>query len=275
MEALALYFGNYVLLLFVFTLFRIGGIMIFAPFFGSSNIIPQVKIGISVMVAFMLTPILAAKGVVLPENIRDIDMLTIVCVHELAIGALIGFIATMLFASLQISGQMIGMQMGFAIANVMDPQSENQVSIIGQVYFYYGIILFLMFGGHRFLLSGLVGSFDSVPIGGRDYLAGDYSETMGLFISGLSQMFTGVFVFSIRFAAPVVVTVFLVTIALGFIARTVPQMNIMMVGFPVQIAIGLLFLLLSVPFFEELFFEVYNVMGGAIQQTLEFIGSGG
>lgn len=274
MDIVALFYGHYLLLIFLFTLFRIGGIMVFAPFFGSSNIIPEVKIGIAAITAFMLTPILASQAVALPENARDLDVMVITVIHELSVGLLIGFIASMFFASLQIAGQLVGLQMGFAIANVLDPQSEGQVSIIGQLFFFYGMVLFLIFGGHLFLLNSVIGSFDIIPIGGRDYMAGNYGDVMSSFIAGLTQLFTGVFVYALRFAAPVVVAVFLVTIALGFIARTVPQMNIMMVGFPLQIAIGMLFLVVSAPVFEQVFFEVYNLMGSAITEVLNFVGSG-
>jgi len=220
----------------VFIVFRVSGIMIFAPFYGSANIPAKVKILWSVILAVVLFPLVGGFGVeAVPIGLDDF-LKGAFC--ELAVGLIIGLFATLVFIGLQVAGQMMGQQMGIALANVLNPTFESQISVIGNFYFFFGIIVFLGINGHHQLLAAIVRSFDIVPLAGLKLSP----MTVTHFLNSVG----GIFIVGIRVAAPVIIAMLLVTIALGFVARTVPQMNILVVGFMVRIMLGVLIWALAI-----------------------------
>ena len=174
--------------------------------------------------------------------------LFMVILSELAIGLLMGFSVILLFSAVQFAGHVIGLQMGLAVANVIDPMSAGQISIIGEFYFLLSLLIYLLINGHHFLIVALIKSFELVPLGG-----GMFGANIETFLINLSFM---VFVVGVKLAAPVIITLFIMYAVLGIVARTVPQMNVFIVGFPLAIGVGLAMIGLSFPFF-------YNVLNSA------------
>jgi len=215
---------------FLLIAFRVGGIMIFAPFYGSANIPAKVKILWSMLMGAVLFPFVPGFG---PERVPvELDAFLKAAFSELAVGVIIGLFATLVFVALQVAGQMMGQQMGIALANVLNPVFGSQISIIGNFYFFFGLVIFLCIDGHHQLLAAVVRSFEIVPLAGLTLRP----ETVWQFLDSVG----GIFIVAIRVAAPVVIAMFLVTIALGFVARTVPQMNVLVVGFMLRIILGVL-----------------------------------
>jgi flagellar biosynthetic protein FliR len=132
--------------------------------------------------------------------------------------------------------------MGFGIVNVIDPQSSNQVSIIGQFLNILAILLLLTLDGHHMILSGLVTSFETIPLGGVSFQDGLMFKLMDLTAQ--------VFIIAVKISAPILMALFLVTAAMGVLARTVPQMNVFLIGFPLQIGVGLAALVIVLPLFS-------------------------
>ena len=159
-------------------------------------------------------------------------------------GVVMGFVVLLLFVGIQFAGQLAGLQMGFGIVNVIDPQSSNHVSIMGQFLNVLAILLLLSLNGHHTILTGLVTSFETIPLGGVELKVG--------LMYKMITLTTQVFVIAIQISAPIMTALFLVTVALGVLARTVPQMNVFMVGFPVQITVGLGAFLVCLPLFGML-----------------------
>lgn len=161
-------------------------------------------------------------------------------VGEFLLGALMGLSVRLLFTGVQMAGQLAGFQMGFAVANIFDPVSSAQVSLPAQAYNLFATLIFLTVDGHHRLLMALAESFRRVPPA-----AGVWSGAgAGPFAALAGEMFE----LSIRVSAPVLVALLLTSIALGIVARTVPQMNVYFVAMPISIAVGLLFMALSLPF---------------------------
>jgi flagellar biosynthetic protein FliR len=162
---------------------------------------------------------------------------------ETAIGLVIGFSAQLLFDAVGLAGEMIGTQIGFGIVNVLDPTTNSQVSITSQYLNALALLLFLAINGHHWFLTAAVRSFEVLPLLG-------FHPSQGM-ADMVIMLTANVLVLAVRLSAPVVVTLLLLNVALGLIARTVPQMNVFIVGFPLQIAVGLFILGVSLPVFFE------------------------
>jgi flagellar biosynthetic protein FliR len=157
------------------------------------------------------------------------------------LGALLGVVASALFAGIAFAGQLAGIQMGFAIAQVFDPNSSQQMPLIGRMQELFAVMIFLLLDGHHILLSALGLSLRTVP-------PGSLPDGSGL-LAAVAMVGTSVFLLAILVGGPVVAALFLTDTALGFVARAVPQMNIFLVGLPVKIAGGLALLAVTAPHF--------------------------
>lgn len=174
---------------------------------------------------------------------------------EALVGLLIGFLAYMLMATIQIAGGFIDFQMGFAIANVIDPQTGAQTPIIGQYFYTFALLALLAVNGHHLILDGVFYSYQFIPLDQVGIAFGD----VGL-ITYVSKTFAMIFMIAFQMAIPVVAVLFLVDVALGILARTVPQLNVFVVGFPIKIAVSFLVI-----------FIVFGVIFGLVEQLFETI----
>lgn len=228
-------------------LFRISGIFLIGPFFGSSIIPGRVKIFLALGLSFCVYPMLLGRpadgvagqsiAMVMGHGLSLWSLVALVA-SELLVGLAIGFGAALPLFGIQIGGQIVDQQLGLGLAGVYNPDIGADSGIVSQFYFLMALALFLILNGHRALLGVLVGSFDHVPLGG--YVADGRLVT--LMIGLLQSMFE----LAIGVAAPLLCLVFLETVAMGFIARTVPQLNIMSVGFSLRIIVGLFVLIAGI-----------------------------
>lgn len=226
--------------LFLIIFARVSGIFSMAPFFGSKNIPARVKIGFSLCVALILSPVIIAKypALTAPQALLPYVGLIIV---EFFLGLLIGFVSYLIFAAIQMAGALVDTQTGFSIVSVLDPQSGTHVPLLGTFKYMLAMLLFLGINGHHVILAALGESFQRMPIGaGVDQAA---------VLSQVVNMFTSSFAFGFKIALPVLVSLFLLDVAFGIMARTVPQMNVFMVGMPAKIVVGFFILALALPVF--------------------------
>ena len=221
-------------LAFLLILFRVVGIVGFAPLFGSATVPRRVKIGLSILIAMMLFPVVPVEAAALPRSLSD---MVLVAGKELAIGVTIGFVANLVFIGVQLAGTLVGRQVGFAIANILDPMTESEQSVIAQFYFLFALAIFVLIDGPGMLLRSMAVSFQKVPLGNFT-IDGDTFEFLALATQSI-------FVTGLRIAAPTVIALFMVLIGLGFVARTVPQLNILVVGFSLNIMVGLFVMIIS------------------------------
>lgn len=176
-----------------------------------------------------------------PAHLLD---LVLILVREILLGALLALVASAVFAGIRFAGQLIGIQMGFSVASVIDPAGSGEVPLIGRFQELLALAVFLAADGHHLLLQGLSYSFEAVPPGGFPSL---HDLPPLVLILG-----TTVFLTAIQVGAPVLGALFLTDTALGFVARAVPQMNVFLVGLPVKIMVGIFFLLVTTPLFGGL-----------------------
>ena len=228
--------------MFLLVVIRISAIFLTAPVIGSRNIPVIVKIALAFTLAMLIYPILDTKNIVMPSDVLSYG---IIILNQVIMGVIIGFTAYLVFAAIQLAGQIIDLQMGFGIANVIDPISNTQVSIIGQFQFVLGILLFLAINGHHYLFQSVVDSFKLVPIAQVGMTEATANK--------LSDMFYNMFLIAFKIAGPATLALFLTNITLGFIARTIPQMNVFIVGLPLNILIGIAAVMISLPVLINMF----------------------
>lgn len=184
-------------------------------------------------------------------------------VSEIMLGVIIGISVNLIFSGVQLAGQLIGYQMGFAIANVMDPQTGSQASIIAIILNITALLLFLVLNAHHWFLSSLTESFQLVPLFNF--------KVTGSLMEHIMMLAKNMFVISIKVAAPVMAALLLASVCLGLIARTVPKMNVFLVGMPLKIGMGLIFLAFSLPHLAAFLQNVFNGLGGEILRLLKAV----
>ncbi|MFQ5489170.1 MAG: flagellar biosynthetic protein FliR [Phycisphaerae bacterium] len=207
---------------FALVLFRVMGLMVTAPLFGSSAIPARIKVALGFTIAALLFPIV---GPTLPA---DITVQTAVAgvAGEMMIGLIIGLSMTLVLVGVQLTGMMIGQQAGIGLASVIDPSQNTSSTVVGQVYMITTLMIFLSIGGHRLLMAALLDTFGVVPV-----LSFTVSENMVGFVADL---LSASYILAIKLFAPVMIALLLTTVALGFLSRTIPQLNILSVGFAVR-----------------------------------------
>jgi flagellar biosynthetic protein FliR len=154
------------------------------------------------------------------------------------LGLIVGLTAKMFFAAVQLAGQLIGFQMGFSIAGAFDPESGTQGSVLAEMGYWIAIVLFLLLNGHHIFLRSLTDSFTAVEVGSLRLGEGLF-RTM---LEASKQMF----VMSLKVGAPAVVALLFTSASFGIVAKVVPQMNILIVAFPLKVVVGLFFFGFSV-----------------------------
>jgi flagellar biosynthetic protein FliR len=211
---------------YVLVVFRLAGMMLFAPFFGSSRIPKRVKVLICVVAALGMVG--GVKPVALPG---DLWTLTMGIGGEIVFGLAMGLSLSVVFIAVQWAGEMIGQQIGFNISEVLDPQFGGSGSLMGDLYFWLAVIIFLLVGGHHALLRGVHDSLTAVPL-----LSAGAGEGL---VDNLFGLLTGATVLAFRLAGPMFVTMLVVDLAMGCIGRTMPQFNIMTAGLSLRVVVGM------------------------------------
>ena len=244
---------------FLLVLTRASGIFLIAPFFGSLNIPVQLRAGAAILITLVTFPVIVEKTTVTAPD--SIIMFGGTVAQELFIGWLIGFIAFVVFAAINMSGKIMDMQVGFSVANVMDPTSGQQAPLIGSFLYNLAIIYFLVVNGHHIIIGALLESFNRIPLDGLIW-----NESLTSFIGDITA---GVFLTGMKIAMPVTFSILLVNVGMGILARTMPQMNIFVVGIPLHLTIGIFMLSMLMPFFvlflDVMFDEMYADIAAALR----------
>ncbi len=223
------------LLFFIFL--RIGAIILTAPVFNNPAIPVLFKAGLAFTVSLLLLPILDLGA--LPGQPGFLAFV-IGAMSEVIMGLLIGIFVRILFAGVILAGQLVGYQMGLAMANIMDPATSEQVPLLGQYYNLMAVLLFLAVDAHHLFVKALVASFQIVPPYGFHF----GNSVMMQLVNFAGEMFT----IAVKLGAPLIAVLLLMSVAFGLAARAVPQMNIFFVAAPVKIFVGLLFLTFTLPY---------------------------
>lgn len=187
----------------------------------------QIKVGLTVFITLILFPIMGPTFPVIPFELLPFGIFIL---NEILLGVLIGLIAKFIFTSVQFGGKIIGFQMGFAMANVLDPQSGSQTSLISQFQYVFAILVFLAVDGHHIFLQTAVRSYEYLPPGNLNF--------SGEAVPYLVELSVRMFKLGVQLSVPVIVILLLSGLSLGLLSRIVPQVQIFMLSFSINISIS-------------------------------------
>lgn len=244
--------------MFLLIFLRVGAILLTVPIFGSKNIPILFKAGLSFAISLLLYPILNLDK--FPVQLGALSF-GLGVISEVILGTIIGLSVRMVFAGMQLAGQLVGFQMGLAMANIIDPASSEQIPLLGELNNLLALLIFLAINAHHWFLRAMVDSFRLVPP-----FSFQFSSSL---MDQLVALGGSMFVIAIKVGAPVIAALFLTTVAFGVAARAVPQMNIFFVAMPLKILVGLLFLSFSLPYLSSFIRSVFVGLENTILHLLK------
>jgi len=238
--------------LFFLILSRYLGMMLLTPIFSSRVILYQIKILVAVSLAVLTFPLVVGNY---PAVYPDSNLLVIIeIISEASIGLFMGLAVFLVFSAVQLGGQIVDMRMGFRIANVVDPFSGVDSPVIGQLKNIFVTLIFLALNGHLLLIKHLYQSFEIIPPGRVNFS----SELWQYFFGRSADMF----LLAVKIALPIAGAIFFIDIILAFLARSVPQMNLFIIGLPIKIMAGLILIFVLMPvlnhYYAEILMDVIN-----------------
>ncbi|MGA2509711.1 MAG: flagellar biosynthetic protein FliR [Candidatus Acidiferrales bacterium] len=218
---------------------RAGGIMTFAPFFGSDAIPARVKAGFTLVLTAMLYGICPV-----PEMQLSISGWTRMAVSEAAVGLMMGLSVQLVFEGMQIAGQLAGAQLGFSLAAIIDPLTNIDTPVLSVFHQTVAMLIFLQLNVHHWLLRGIVKSFDYLPVG-----------TAMVTLPTLQELFRAagaMWLIGVQIAAPILIATLLLDIAIGFLSKASPQLPALFIGISAKSLIGYMVLAASAALWPKL-----------------------
>lgn len=231
------------------------------PIFSYRTIPMPVRIGFSFLLALVIYPTVTVS------SIQFDYFFILLLVKEVIIGLFISLIAYIILSAVQIAGGFIDFQMGFAVANVIDPQTGAQSPLVGQYFYMFALLFLLSVNGHYLLIDGIFNSYNMLPI---DSLISIEAHLGPFMINTFNQMF----IIAFQMAIPLVGCLFLVDVALGIIARTVPQLNVFVVGLPLKITVSFVVLTAFMALYIMLARMLFTFMFEAMRDLMIILGGG-
>lgn len=241
---------------FMLVLSRVAGIFAALPVFGGHSLPVRIKAVIIFLITLICLPNLSVAH---PQVPSDAFTLALLAFSEIMIGLTLAFITQIIFAAVEFSGQIIGMQMGFTISSIIDPTRGTQTQIMSVVQTLFATLLFLSLNIHHQFIRAIMDSFRVIPLGGW--------HISGPLVNFLVMRTADIFIIGVRLAAPVMVALLLTSVAMGVMARAFPQMNVFMISMPLNIGLGLTILGATL----TIFFHVLEVSFGQLSTQVDVI----
>lgn len=244
---------NFQKFLLVFS--RIMGLILTAPFFASASVTNRVKLSLAFILTGVVFPLVYQFLPMIPNNIILFSMLAI---GQGLIGAAIGIFLRIYFSVFQLAGQFFTVQMGFGASEVFDPMSQISLPLMGQYLYLAAILVFVTVNGPMFIIKDIFVSFKMINFSNIQNGKLLFSE------NGIITIFTKLFIVSLRISLPIIGTLLLVSISMGLLAKAAPQMNLLMIGFPISITVAFIIIIMILPSFvnyvSNYFFNVFDSM---------------
>ncbi|HCH40353.1 MAG TPA: flagellar biosynthetic protein FliR [Enterobacter sp.] len=243
--------------LYFWPLLRILALISTAPILSERAIPKRVKLGLAILITIIVAPTLP------PVNVPIFSTPALwVGLQQILIGVAIGFTMQFAFAAVRTAGELIGLQMGLSFATFFDPGSRLNMPIIARIIDLLAMLLFMAFDGHLWLISMLVDTFHTLPIGGEPVNSNAFMA--------LTRAAGLIFLNGLMLALPLITLLLIVNLALGLLNRMAPQLSVFVIGFPITLTIGLvligLLMPLIAPFCEHLFSEIFNLLANIVRE---------
>lgn len=251
------------LTVFLLIVARVTAFFVVLPLFSHRTIPASHRIAFAVVLSWMMYYTLDVE----PFEINGDYILFII--KEVISGLFIGLLAYIIMSAVQIAGGFIDFQMGFAMANVIDPQTGAQSPLIGQFLNTLALLLLLALNGHHLLLDGIFYSYQFMPM---EMVWPAFGQEN--YVEFIMKTFAGVFAVAFQMSIPIVATLFLVDVALGITARTVPQLNIFVIGYPIKIGVGFLVLLVMMAVLMAVIQKMFEILVIAMRDLMIILGGG-
>lgn len=246
---------------FLLIFIRMTGLFVVSPIFGRRNLPAYFKIGFSFMLALILVNVIKLPDV---DDYNNIYQFAALAAKEFIVGLTLGYVSYLVFTAIYIAGQIIDMLIGFGMVNVLDPVSNIQIPVTANFYFIISMLVFLSANGHHLLITALFESYEFVPLGSAEFGVDA--------VNSIIRIFGNTLVIGFRIAAPITAAILLTDIALGILSRTVPQLNVFVVGMPLKILIGASVILVTVPAFILLLRALFEGMSSEMINFMRDIG---
>ena len=248
LEWLSMYFWPFI---------RIMALIMTAPILSERSIPKRVKIGLGLMITFIVAPSLPAND----TTIFSASAIWLIF-QQLLIGIALGFTMQFAFAAIRTAGELIGLQMGLSFATFVDPTNHLNMPVLARLVDMLVLLLFMSFNGHLWLISILVDTFHTLPIGGEPVNSNAFMA--------LTRAAGMIFLNGLMLALPVITLLLTANLALGLLNRMAPQLSVFVIGFPITLTVGMLLMMammpLIAPFAERLFGEIFNLLADIVSE---------
>jgi flagellar biosynthetic protein FliR len=239
---------------------RIGSMLGTLPIFSGGQVPMKIRTGLALAFSLVMFPVVEP---LLPRPDFSPFSLGLLMANEAILGLMVGFVGRLIFTAVEFGGTVIGYQMGFAAANVFDPQNQQQTSLIGQFQNVLAILIFLALDIHHLFLQAIVASYDVLPPGLLDLSGGA--------VPYLLQLSGNIFILGVKFSAPVLAVLLLSGLVLGILSRVFPQLNVFMLSFPLNIGLALLGIGLTLNLASTLLGREFNALWDQIQHLFRLL----
>lgn len=221
-------------MLFTLVLTRVSGLVMTAPIYGTSEVPMQVRVLLAFGLALVITPTQLGRALAHPGSLAEY---AVFLASELVIGMILGLGIVILFSGIQLAGEAVGRLSGTMLADIFDPASGQSVPLFSHLLYLLAIAVFVCIGGHRMVMAGLLDTFQTIPPA-RAGLPDSLGWTL---VTLIAQSFA----LGLRAAAPALVALLLANLVLGLIGRTLPQLNVLVLGFGINALLTFGVLILS------------------------------
>ena len=256
--------------IYLLIMVRFIAILMVAPLF-SSNVIPNsIKMALAFIATATIFPLVADISVQAAPTFVEY-FLTLV--NEALIGILIGFLMSIIFAAYQVMANFFDIQMGFGISETVDPISQVAVPVLGQLQSLIAVLIFIAIDGPSWVVRTLFYSFKAMPVlseASKAVFASSFNGVIDRMIYYMSSLFS----IALSLALPIMLTLFLLSLSLGLLAKAAPQMNILMLGFPMQIAVGVAAYYILIPVLVSNFMKVLETTIADVNNIITFLSGG-
>jgi flagellar biosynthesis protein FliR len=235
--------------LFLLIFVRIFALISISPLLSSTGVPGIAKVGLALFAGITIFPWILEQGYFIPQSGLAYGM---IMVGEIIIGLILGFMLTVIYAAFLLSGQLYSMQMGFGASQVYDPLAQIQIPLMGQFINLMAMFIFVIVGGfQKIFLMGVLRSFETIK-------AVDLINLREPIINLILRSMTILFEQALIIAFPILGVLLLISVSMGLLAKAAPQMNLLMLGFPIKITMAFLMLFIAMPFIVEAFNRVID-----------------
>ncbi len=245
---------------FLVILARMAAMIGSLPIFTSSEAALRLRLGLAVTISLLLFPVLDLN---LTAQQTTAIGLGLVIFREALLGLIMGFVIQLIFFAVQLGGTIVGYQMGFAAANILDPQHQQQIPLLSQFQNVFAILIFLALDVHLMLLRVMVDSYDILPPGGFGFSGGA--------VPFLMQLTGEMFVLGLQLIAPVMVVLMLSMFILGIMSRVFSQLQVFLLSFPINIGLALILIGLSMEMVLTLLEQEFQVLQERLLHMLHLV----